>query len=368
MPDPVVVCSAPPLRDFVYRLFQSVNAPADIAAETAEHLVNANLSGHDSHGVIRIPQYFGLIEQGEIVPTARPELLRERAVAGLIDAHQGLGQFATAYALQWAVERARSHGLASAAIRSCPHIGRLGEYTERAARQGFITIVTVGVGGPGMGGTVLFGSRQRFLGTNPWSISVPARGRDPMVFDGASSAVAEGKVRFARSARKPLPEGVIVDRDGRPTTDAEDFYRGGGLLPLGGTVAGHKGYGLAMASLLIGALSMIDADEPYLWASTKSTPADRRGRAGGVFLLVLDPACFGDAERYQALVSEVLAAVKLAPPAVGVDEILIPGEPEARMRDRRSREGIPIPAATWQELALVAERCKVEFPKAQAAA
>jgi len=357
------VCSPEPLQQFATALFRAVGADPDIAAEVGRHLINANLSGHDSHGVIRIPQYLALIEQGEIVPTARPEVLRERAVAGLIDAHRGLGQFAAAYALQWAVERARTHGLASAAIRSCPHIGRLGEYTERAGRQGFIGIVTVGVGGPGMGGTVLFGSRQRFLGTNPWSISVPARDRDPMVFDGASSAVAEGKVRFARSARKPLPEGVIVDRDGRPTTDAEDFYRGGGLLPLGGTVAGHKGYGLAMASLLIGALAMIDADEPYLWASTKSSAADRRGRAGGVFLLVLDPACFGDAERYQALVAEVLAAVKLAPPAVGVDEILIPGEPEARMRDRRSREGVPIPDETWEELCALGARFAVPLPQ-----
>lgn len=351
-----------PLQRFAAALFGAVGADADIAAEVARHLITSNLSGHDSHGVIRIPQYFDQIAKGALLPAARPQVIRSTSVAALVDGNRGMGHFATTFAMEWAMQRAAQHGLAAASIRHASHIGRLGDYTERAGERGLIAILTVGVGGPGVGGMVLFGSRQRFLGANPWSIAVPAEGRPPMVFDGSSSAVAEGKVRLARSKGIRLPEGAIVDAEGRATTDPEDFYRGGGMLPLGGAVAGHKGYGLAMASMLMGALAMIDDPDPLLWASTASDLADRRGRAGGVFLLIMDPGQFGDRRHYQAMVAEVLGAAKRAPCAPGVDEILIPGEPEVKARARRTAEGIPIPDATWKELSGLAERFGVPLP------
>jgi len=351
-----------PLQLFATALFRAVGPDADVAEEVADHLIGANLAGHDSHGVIRIPQYFDLIAKGALSPTARPEIIRSTSVTALVDARRGLSHFAAAFALDWAMERAAQHGLAAAAIRQASHVGRLGHSTERAGRRGYIAILTVGVGGPGLGGMVLFGSRQRFLGANPWSISVPAKGRPPMVFDGSSSAVAEGKVRLARSKGMPLPEGAIVDAEGRPTTNPEDFYRGGGMLPVGGSIAGHKGYGFAMASMLLSALAMIDDPDPMLWASSQAEQGDRRGRAGGVFLLVVDPGRFGDSGLYQTLVAEVLAAAKRAPCAPGVDEILVPGEPEIKMRERRTSEGIPIPDTTWKELAALAERFGVTLP------
>jgi uncharacterized oxidoreductase len=358
------VCPPEPLQRFVTALFQAVGADPDIAEEVGRHLVNANLSGHDSHGVIRIAQYFDQIAKGALLPNARPEIIRGTSVTALIDAHRGMGHFVTSFALDWAIQQAGQHGLAAAAIRHASHIGRLGDYTERAGARGFIAVLTVGVGGPGLGGMVLFGSRQRFLGANPWSISVPAEGRPPMVFDGSSSAVAEGKVRLARSKGLALPEGAIVDADGRATTNPEDFYRGGGLLPVGGSVAGHKGYGLAMASMLLGALAMIDDPNPLLWSSSEVELQDRHGRAGGVFLVIIDPQRFGDPTHYRALVAEVMAAAKRAPCAPGVDEILIPGEPEVKMREQRAREGVPIPDATWKELCVLAERFAVPLPQA----
>jgi uncharacterized oxidoreductase len=355
-------CPPEPLHRFVAALFGGVGADQDIAEEVGRHLVNANLSEHDSHGVIRVAQYFEQIAKGALHPNARPEIIQGTSVTALIDGHKGMGHFVTSFALDWAIRQAGQHGLAAAAIRHASHIGRLGDYTERAGARGFIAILTVGVGGPGLGGVVLFGSRQRFLGTNPWSIAVPAEGRPPMVFDGASSAVAEGKVRLARSKGLPLPEGAIVDAEGRATTNPEDFYRGGGMLPVGGSVAGHKGYGLAMASMLLSALAMIDDPDPYLWASSEVELPDRRGRAGGVFLIIIDPQRFGDPAHYRALVAEVIAAAKRAPCAPGVDEILIPGEPEVKMRERRSRDGIPIPEMTWKELCVLAERFGLQPP------
>lgn len=143
---------------FVAHVFRAIRADHDVAAEVARHLVRANLPGHDSHGVIRVSKYVAQADRGELLPSARPTLAHETEVTGLIDGHRGFGHFATAFALDWALDKARRHGLAAAAIRHCTHIGRVGEYTERAAEQGFLCIMTVGAAGSGVGGVALYGS------------------------------------------------------------------------------------------------------------------------------------------------------------------------------------------------------------------
>ena len=355
---------ADPLRQFTTRILRAVGASDEVAGEVARHLVKSNLSGHDSHGVIRIPQYVRQIDSGEIVPSALPEILRESPGTALVDARRGFGHFSTAFALEWAMRQARQHGVTAVAVRHSTHIGRVGEYTERAGEQGLIAIVTVGAGGPGVGGMMLHGGRGRFFGANPWSIGIPALERSPMMFDGSTSTVAEGKVRVARAKGAALPPGCIVDREGRPTTDPNDFYAGGALTPLGGEVAGHKGYGLAFASVLLGALAMIDDPDPTLiGASVVQETPDKRGILAGVFLVVIDPAFFGDAGHYRAMASEMLAAAKRIPPAPGTPEVLVPGEPEVLMREQRSRQGIGLPEATWQDLAKVGERFRIPLPE-----
>jgi uncharacterized oxidoreductase len=352
------------LQSFVERIIRAIGADGEIAGVVARHLVRSNLSGHDSHGVIRIPWYVAESEAGGLFPSARPIVQRDRGVTALIDAQRGFGHFSTGFALDWAIERARQHGIAAAAVRHSTHIGRLGEYTERAAGRGLIAIVTVGAGGPGVGGMVLFGGREKFFGANPWSIGVPASDRAPMIFDGSTSAVAEGKVRVARAKGIPLPPGCIIDRDGNATTDPNDFYAGGALVPLGGDVAGHKGYGLAMASALLSGLAMIDDPDPTLiGAPILESQGDPRGIMAGVFLTVISPAAFGDADHYQALVGEHLAAAKRVAPAGNAGEVLIPGEPEARSRAQRTRDGISLPEATWNELAEVGRRYGVALPE-----
>jgi uncharacterized oxidoreductase len=338
-----------------------MGADPDVGDELARHLVGSNLAGHDSHGVIRVAQYVGDADQGLLVPSARPAIARETPVACLVDARRGFGQHSTMFALEWAMARARQHGVAMAAVRHSTHIGRLGEYVERAAAVGLIGIVTVGAVGPGIGGVVPFGGRTRFLGTNPWALSVPGKTR-ALLFDAATSTVAEGKVRVARAAGKPLPPDAILDRDGRPTRDAAEFYAGGALLPLGGTLAGHKGYGLGLASALLGALGMIGDAHPTLVGAAPPEGADTRGRVAGVFLQAIDPACFGDAAAYRELVDEALAAAKREAPAAGVAEVLVPGEPEERARARRTRDGIPLAAATWADLGAVGARYGVPLP------
>ncbi len=369
MPDakPPVLCPPDPLREFVDAVARRMGADADVAAELARHLVGSNLAGHDSHGVIRVPQYVGDMDQGLIVPKARPVVARESAVAALVDAHRGFGQHSTMFALEWAMARARQHGVAMVAVRHSTHIGRLGEYVERTADEGLIGIVTVGAVGDGIGGVVPFGGRTRFLGTNPWALSVPGRSRR-LIFDAATSMLAEGKVRVARAAGKPLPPDAIVDSAGHPSRDAEAFYAGGALLPLGGPLGGHKGYGLGLASALLGALGMIGDGDPTLVGAAPPDSTDARGRVAGVFLEVVDPAAFGDAGRYAVLVDEALEAAKRQPPADGIAEVLVPGEPEERARAKRTREGVPLPAATWAELGRVAARFGVSLPPSRAGA
>jgi hydroxycarboxylate dehydrogenase B len=357
------ICPPEPLQTYAVGVFTAMGAEPDIADEVASHLVRANLSGHDSHGVIRIPAYVKEADRGTLRPAARPTIARETEVAAVMDAHRGFGQYSTLVALDWALGRAQRHGLAAVAVRHSTHIGRLGEYTERAADRGAIAVVTVGAAGPKVGGVALHGSAGRFLGTNPWSFGVPGVHRS-MVFDAATSVVAEGKVQVARAKGAELPPGCLIDRDGKPTRSPGDFYEGGALLPLGGEVAGHKGYGLGMASALIGGLAMIDdTDLTNVGAPGPQSTPGRRSRIGGVFLIAIDPAAFGNGEHYRAMVDETLAEAKRMPPASGQTDVLVPGEPERLTRTRRATEGIGVAEATWNDLAAIAERFSVPLPE-----
>ena len=338
-----------------------MGADGETAREVARHLVSANLSGHDSHGVLRWPQYVAELDRGDLDPAARPEILHEGAVTAVVDAHRGFGQHSTMTATMWALARAREHGLAAAAVRRSMHVGRLGEYTERLAEDGVVGIVTVGVAGPGSGTVAPFQGAARFLGTNPWSIGVPAEGRPPLVYDAATSIVAEGKVRLALASHAEMAPGVLRDPDGRPTTDPSQLYAGGTLTVLGGELAGHKGYGLSLASALVGGLAMIDDGDPTP-AGCMRQPEEWGHRIAGVFVIAIDPVAFGEAGAYRRCVAEILDEVGAVAPAPGADRVLVPGDPERNSRERRAHEGVPVPLGTWEELTAIAERFAVELP------
>ena len=339
------------LEDLVRRIFLAIGASETVAATVAGHLIRANLSGHDSHGVIRIPQYVADADRGELIPSANAAVVRESGAVGTIDAGRGFGHSATAFAMEWAADRAARFGIAAAAIRRANHIGRLGEYAEQAAARGVIGIATVGI--VGGGGVTPHGGRGRYLGTNPWAIGVPSDG-EPMIYDAATSAVAEGKVKVAASKGVAVPAGAIIDSDGHPSLNPADYYAGGALLPLGGALAGHKGYGLALASALVGALAMVDGDDPTT-AGTTSQPIGP-GWLAGAFVIAIDPEWFGGAERYRLAVADALSGLRRQPAAEGVAEILIPGDPERRSRAARERDGIPIPDSVWNDLLAIAGR------------
>ncbi|WP_162794158.1 Ldh family oxidoreductase [Streptomyces paludis] len=327
------------LQERVTSVLQHLGADADIAAEVARHLLRAEASGHASHGILRLPQYQDEIARGIIDPSARPEVTRDEGVALLIDARRGFGHYSTSVATDLLARRALEHGMAMASIRNTTHIGRLGEYTERLNAQGLLSIITVGAAGPGIGSMAPFGTRSGpFLNSNPFAIGVPGKGQD-FVFDGSMSNIAEGKVHAARDRRSGLPEGAILDRDGRPTTDPGDFYAGGTLTPLGGSLAGHKGYGLALAAALLGGLAHADGS-PADVTGIAATSGAREGspRIGGVTLLAFDPRRFGSEDgSYQSGVGSVLQALTGA-------GAVVPGEFEARKR-ANARETEPEPRA-----------------------
>ncbi len=349
------------LEAWASRFLRAMGASLDVAGEVARHLVGANLAGHDSHGVIRMPQYKAQAEIGLLDPRAEPEIPRENGVCAVIDGRRGFGHVATMTAMDWCLEHAPGSGIAAAAVRRANHIGRLGEYAERAAARGMVGIVTVGIAGPAAGLAAPFGGRQRFLGTNPWAIGVPALDRTPFVMDFATTNFAEGKVRVAKAKGAQVPAGVVLDNEGEVATDPDKLYEGGSLTPLGGLLAGHKGYGLAFAAALVGGLAMIDDEDPTP-AGTMSGLPPEPGWMAGAFAIALDPEWFGGRAAYEDLVKPLLDAAASAPPAAGVDRVLVPGEPEAISRTRRLVDGIPIPEATWAELAEASASLGVRMP------
>ncbi|WP_399882063.1 Ldh family oxidoreductase [Streptomyces sp. BBFR51] len=335
------------LRSFSTAVCRRMGADTDVATEVADHLVDADLAGHPSHGVMRLTQYFDEWERGDLAPQARPRLLRDGPGTALFDAARGFGHFSTMVASQWAAAQAERQGVAIAAVRHSGHTGRLGTYAEHLARRGLVAIVLVGAAGHSVGAAVLPGTSTRFLAANPWAIGIPAERRAPVVVDVSTTMLAEGKITVARENGQSLPPGCIVDADARDSRAPEEYFNGGGLLPLGGHTAGHKGFGLGLAAALIGSLAMIGDSEPTLAGSQIPTGADPRGRAGGVAVIVVNPAALGDGALYAHQVAQTATAVGRA--AVNASHVQVPGAPEAAARQRHTH-GIRLADATHRAL------------------
>ena len=381
MPDnsPYVITRPEALEPFARDLFVALGTPHAHAAEVARHLVHSNLAGHDSHGVMRIPQYAEMIRQKVVNPAGNPHVHSEMGATVVVDGECTFGQVTAAYALEVATSRLKGLGAVVVAMRNANHLGRIGDYVDTAGRNGHVAIVTVGAAGPGVGGASPFGGAGAFLSTNPWAIGIPSsapeRGPeglshenrpgegDPVLVDFATTVIPEGKVRVARDSNKPVPEGCILDANGVPTTRAQDFYDGGMLLPLGGATAGHKGYGLAFASALLGALGSIGQSEPNL-VGALPPPGGFDECAAGALLILIDPGAFGDPDAYRQNVTRVSRAARRVRPAPGTDAVLIPGDPESRAAENRKLNGISLPRTTWESLAEIASATGVVMPQA----
>ena len=331
--------SAAELRKVTETIFMAAGAPADLAAEMGEALVGANLAGHDSHGVIRIPAYLRMIAEGQLDPKARPEVIKETATTALVD---GSGRSATwrrSIGTNVAIKKAKESGTSAVSIVRCNHIGRLGQWASQASAAGVIAMVTVGGGGGGSRGGRGRAPRRSAAPSAPSRptrspIGMPGGETPDMLIDFATTVVAEGKLQVARAKGAPVPPGSILDKDGKPTTNAEDFYNGGMLLPFGG----HKGYALATFVEMLGG------------AFTPGDEINGEGRRGGAVIWAVDAYAFRSPESYADNADFVLQRIKKVKPAPGFDEVLIPGEPEANSTAERLQEGIPVADTTWQQI------------------
>ena len=320
------------LHSITRRMFSAAGAPRSIADVVAGILVNANLAGHDSHGVLRIPEYLGLVEDGRLQVDAEPTVLAETGSTLLLDGNHGFGHYTARRAMALAIDKARGAAVCCASLVRTGHIGRLGEYAEQAARAGCIGIVTVGWGQTGSGSTTPYGGARGAFGTNPISFGVPTGDEVPFIVDYATSMVAEGKLRVARSKGEDLPEGYIVDRSGVPSVKPEDFYDGGYLLPFGN----HKGYALALLTCLLGGLSgRFDVEH---------------GAMDGAYLQAIDVAALTPLESYQEGVRAFLDGIRRTPPAPGFDAVLVPGDFEHRSRSERLVHGIEVPDTIYRQI------------------
>lgn len=348
--------AAEPLTDLVRSLFEAAGVPPDDAAVVAHSLVGANLCGHDSHGVLRVPQYLDFLRRGTYRPDAPLTILSETAAVVAADANWGLGQPQVYRLLRRLLPKARELGVAVGTLRNCGHIGRLGEYAEFAAADRLALVALANSHGAGRRVAPPGGTQGR-ISTNPICMGVPTSD-EPVVLDFGTSAAAEGKVRALFQKQERCPEGWLIDAAGHPTTDPAALYATppGSLLPFGGSQA-YKGFGLGLLiDLLCGGLSGGPCSNPNL-------PLAGTGNAA-VFVL-FDPARFCGTDHFLKEVDGLTAYVRSCPTAPGVAAITLPGDPERAARERRRAEGIPIPDATWELITRAAADLGVKVPPAR---
>jgi len=335
--------TAAQLTRLVRAIVTAAGAPATHAEIVATSVVDADLTGHESHGVLRIPSLVEAIGKGSLKPAATPFVVHESPSTAVVDGAATFGHVGARVATDLAIQKAGSAGLAGVSLTRVTHAGRIGEWAELGAGHGLITMVAASRA-HSTGTLAPYGGRVGAIGTTPTAWAIPRlEGRPPILLDFATSAVAQGKLQLARATGQSVPPGWILDAEGRPTTDVEEFFRGGALLPFGG----HKGYALSVitAMLAVG-LSGGDLLDPSEHGSC-------------LFIMCVDPEAFRPADQFGRAIEEIAARLKAVPPAEGFDEVLLPGEPEARSRARRSQEGIPVTDATWEALEATARRLGV---------
>jgi len=335
------------LREFTKSVFMAAGVPSEDAALEAEVLVWANLRGVDSHGVLRIPWYLELLGKGDMNPRPKIRVEKETAATVLIDGDRALGPVVTTAAMRRAIDKARGAGIGWAVIRNTTHQGAMAYYALMAVDAGMAGIAIV-CSPPNM---APFGARAAGVHNSPISIAVPAGRHRPLCVDMATSVAAGGKLSLARDKGIPLPAGWALDETGQPTTDAT---RAKILVPFGGP----KGSGLAM---MFETLTSLMVGNPLLGPALVGEPGASRHRQNSV-VAAIDIGAFTDLATYRDEVDRLIDGLKALPPADGVTEVLVSGEPEDRMSDERSRTGVPLPRGTIDNLRAVASRYRVPLP------
>jgi hydroxycarboxylate dehydrogenase B len=351
------------LKDFVREVFVASGSSSDEAGRIAGSLVGANLAGHDSHGVARVPRYVQWKRDGLFFADRKVAVVVDMPVLAVVDGQFGFGQTVGAQAVAIGIDKCKAMGLAAVALRNSGHLGRIGDWAEMAAKEGLVSLHFVNIVGSVL--VAPFGGVDRRFSTAPICIGIPRAGQDPVLLDFATSLVAEGKVLVASQGGKPLPADALISADGARSGDPHVLYGdyGPGQPPnyKNGTGAirafgEHKGSGLAlMCELLGGALT-----------GNGASNLDRRW-SSGMFSFYIDPQKLDPSAFFPAEVARALDFVKSAKPAQADGEVLVPGEPEQRNRAERLARGIPLPDDTLTALLATARELGVNSQPAEVA-
>ena len=346
------------LRAVTHLIARRMGSDEGEAREVADHLVRANLAGHDSHGVGMLPTYVRLLGDGLLVPNQTADTVLDAGALLVIDARRGYGQRMAADAVRRAIGKAKEHGACVLALRNSAHVGRIGTYAELATSQGCAFTAFVNVADH-HDVQATHGAAEPRLGTNPFTAAVPGPNGEPMLLDMATTTIAAGKARVAHNKGVPVPEGALIDAAGEPTTDPAGFIRDKtGALKAFGL---HKGSGLAvmceiMATAVAGGQG---AHEPA-----------KGGVLNSMLAIIIDLSKIGDAEAIVASVGATRAHVKSARPVSGVSEVLTPGEPERLSAARRESQGIEVDETSWGDIKAAALKLGItetEFDQASRA-
>ncbi|MBM3993326.1 MAG: malate/lactate/ureidoglycolate dehydrogenase [Planctomycetes bacterium] len=338
------------LCPFITAIFTKAGCSIAEAERVATHLVEANLVGHDSHGVIRVPTYVQWLKAGKVLAGRSIQIVFENDAIAVVDGQLGFGQTIGEQAVQLGIEKCKKHGVAVIALRNSGHLGRIGDWPMQAAQAGILSLHFVNTTGAGIL-VAPFGGTQRRLSANPIAAGIPMDGAAPILLDISACTIAEGKIRVAFNKGVDVPEGCIIDANGQPTTDPKVFYANppGAILP----IAGHKGYGLAMlCEVLAGALT----------GGGCSNPANADKVLNGMLSIYLDSSFFQKDADFAAEIQRFINYVKSSAKATPDGDILMPGEIEERTKAKRTREGIDIDATTWSQLAATAKSLGVSEP------
>jgi len=337
------------LKIMVARLFVRAGCGEEEAQVIADHLVEANLAGHDSHGVIRVPIYLQWLQESKVFPKRSLKVLIDTESLTVADGQLGFGQWTGKQSVVIGIEKCRRQGLALVALRNCAHLGRIGTWAEMAAAVGLVSLHFVNTSGLGMF-VVPHGGREARLSVNPVCVGVPMADGSPIILDIAAAMTAEGKLKVARNKGVPVPANTIVDSEGNPTTDANDFYGPDGGFPVGAILpmGGHRGSGLCLAAeLLAGALT-----------GSGCSVTGKEQLEQGMLSIYIDPVRLGEPGQTMAEVRRFVDFVHSSRPVDPAQPVLVPGELEEQTRATR-RKGLELDETSWQQIVEAAHSCEV---------
>jgi uncharacterized oxidoreductase len=325
------------LKRLVRAIFTTAGCQATEAERISHYLVEANLVGHDSHGVIRVPFYVKWLREGKLRANQKPRVVFENEVIAILDGQFGFGQVMGEEAMKLGLAKVSRQGVAVVALRNSGHLGRIGDWPLLAVRANKLSLHFVNTSGAGIL-VPPFGGINRRLSANPIAVGVPVKGGSPIIVDISTSAIAEGKIKVALNKGTRVPDNCLINAEGRPINDPKVFYADppGAILPFGG----HKGYGLGLITeMLAGALTGGGCSDPKVTRVANS-----------MLTILLDPLFFQADEAFANEVERYIAFVKSSAPVTPGGEILIPGEPEERTRTQRLQAGIDLDDTTWNQL------------------